>query len=104
MNLANEDCRYYLAGSCSKGIECSYRHCVEAKNTSAICESWQATSKCQDPQKCKSLHPTKQPEAKICHFYARGMCKTGSSCKFLHILQPEDSENQKTENGTVENK
>jgi len=69
MNLANEDCRFYLAGSCSKGIECTYRHCAEARNTSAICESWQAISKCEDPTKCKFLHPTKQPEAKLCHFF-----------------------------------
>jgi len=95
MNLANEDCRFYLAGTCSKGIECTYRHCAEAKNTSAICESWQETSKCADTQKCKSLHPTKQADSKLCHFFIRGVCKNGSGCKFLHA-EPEKSEDNET--------
>jgi len=105
MNLANEDCRFYLAGSCSKGLECTYRHRAEAKNTSSICESWQAFTKCEHPQKCKFLHPTKQPEAKICHFFARGLCKNGSSCKFLHteVATIDPPEQQKTENGQPEN-
>jgi len=109
MNLANEDCRFYLAGSCSKGTECTYRHCAEAKNTSAICESWQADSKCNEPTKCKFLHPTKQPEAKTCHFFTRGICKNGSSCKFLHIVEDEkpteeinNSGNQITNSTTVQ--
>jgi len=96
MNLANEDCRFYLASSCSKGVECTYRHCAEAKNTSAICESWQVGSKCEDPSKCKFLHPTKQPEAKICHFFTRGICKNGNSCKFLHEVA-EEQENEPKE-------
>jgi len=105
LNLSNEDCRFYLTGTCSKGFECTYRHCAEAKNTSAICEAWQSSSKCTDA-KCKFLHPTKQVEAKLCHFFLRGVCKSGDSCKFLHSKEEintetaPETESEEAENGT----
>eukprot|EP01119_Soliformovum_irregulare_P005509 TRINITY_DN17267_c0_g1_i1.p1 TRINITY_DN17267_c0_g1~~TRINITY_DN17267_c0_g1_i1.p1 ORF type:complete len:239 (+),score=52.50 TRINITY_DN17267_c0_g1_i1:6-722(+) len=82
LNLANEDCRFYLSGICSKGMDCTYRHCEEAKLTSSVCDGWMRELKCEDPRKCKCLHPPQS--LRVCHFYERGICRNETNCKFLH--------------------
>lgn len=103
-------CRFFLKGSCLKGISCPFRHTRPEK--SVVCKHW-LRGLCKKGEQCEFLHEynlKKMPEcwffskygecsnaeclylhvdpsAKIkeCAWYNRGFCKHGPNCRSRHV-------------------
>ncbi|XP_065066953.1 uncharacterized protein LOC135692660 isoform X6 [Rhopilema esculentum] len=50
------DCEFYVKGSCTKNLNCPFRHWGAAKKSDSVCSDWQ-NKQCTN-EYCNSRHPT----------------------------------------------
>lgn len=88
----SSDCYYFFNSSCSKGDDCSFRHCEAALGSETVCVFWKSGS-CVRPD-CRFRHaivrPSDAPTDRSrtpCYFESQpGGCQK-SNCHFRHRNQ-----------------
>lgn len=101
MSKDSNDCYYFFNSSCSKGDNCSFRHCEAALGCETVCVFWKSGS-CVRPD-CRFRHailrPSDPPSDRsrtLCYFESQpGGCQK-SNCPFRHRKQQQRAENGET--------
>lgn len=90
------DCKYFLHGLCAVS-NCSFRHPSGPLHGSKVCKKWKIKS-CFDIN-CPYAHPKLTSVSSLreyspnqcdveCKYFRAGSCRLGSSCTYLHNLEP----------------
>ncbi|VDP18115.1 unnamed protein product [Soboliphyme baturini] len=75
-------CAFFLNSSCSKGVQCPFRHVAGEK--SVVCKHW-LRGLCKKGDQCEFLHEydlSKMPE---CYFFSKYNACSNKECPFRHI-------------------
>jgi hypothetical protein len=75
-------CKYWAAGSCQKGEECTYLHEPRREQKEELCKYF-LTNCCVKGSDCIYSHDTKKFPCKYLH--GTGYCQAGKDCRFSHV-------------------
>lgn len=75
-------CIFHLKGSCSRGVDCPYRH-IKGDRT-IVCKHW-LRGLCKKGDQCEFLHEYDMSKMPECYFYSRFHACSNKECPFLHI-------------------
>ena len=83
-------CRYYNNGFCAKGDNCVFLHDVETPDERSGLTNSTATDTHQYEKETKESKPSAPAKgrAQTCHYFAKGSCRNGKSCRFSHDKTP----------------
>jgi hypothetical protein len=88
-----EDCYYFLYSNCKRGPGCVYRHSLESKASTKLCNEWEKTKKCtvDCPFRHSFYHLQKKRSNDPCYFEETAQGCTKEYCEFKHKDTQRDS-------------
>jgi hypothetical protein len=78
-------CTFHKQGRCTRGDSCSFEHIQSPSPAPGLTFRPDAPTFQPSPQSFGvSNNKSKATEVQACHFFQKGLCKNGASCKFKH--------------------